>query len=213
MQRREELRHDDRGVAQIRWRILGRDLPGQEGDDAPGPRVAEFGIPDPNRRRDRQRETGLQNRRPPLLVDDELGRHLTPRQPDKQFAAQSVHDVVPPVGHELDGQAGEIRLLRLEKPSYRVRCHVQLSGRHAVWTHAATLAHRAIGRLVDGSSLLSRAWGLAPVLISCRVRCRAYLARSNLALPLAVPPVSRPSWLGHATVGRPRQDSNLRHTV
>ena len=76
-------------------------------------------------------------------MDDELGHHFTPRQPDEQFAAQAVHHVVPPVGHELDGQAGEIGLLCFEEPSYQVRCYVQLGGRHAVWTHAATLARQA----------------------------------------------------------------------
>jgi hypothetical protein len=35
-------------------------------------------------------------------------------------------------------------LLRFEKPSYQFTCYVQLGGRHAVWTHAATLAHQAI---------------------------------------------------------------------
>ena len=84
---------------------------------------------DPHRRRDRQRQPGREHGQPLLLVPDEFGGRGAPRQPDGQLAAEPADEVVPPVGHHLDGQMGQVGLLGGQEPPHQLRGDVDLGGR------------------------------------------------------------------------------------
>jgi hypothetical protein len=75
-------------------------------------------------------------RQPALLVEQDRGGDLAPRQPGDQLIADPEHRVVPAVGHELDRQAGQIGVLPGEQPPDQVRRHVHVGGGHRI-RHAA----------------------------------------------------------------------------
>jgi hypothetical protein len=62
----QEPAQADRSVPQVSRRIPRGNLPGQEWDDTPRPRVARARLPDPRRRRNWQRQPRLKNWEPPL---------------------------------------------------------------------------------------------------------------------------------------------------
>jgi hypothetical protein len=101
----------DRGLTQVSGWSLGGDLPGQEGDDAPRPRVAETRLPGPYRRGNRQRQLWLEYGQPSLFVHDQRGGRRAPRQPGHELVADPAQDVIPAVGYDLDRQANKVRLL------------------------------------------------------------------------------------------------------
>lgn len=136
----QEPAQADRSVPQVSRRIPCGNLPGQERDDTPRPRVAGAWPPDPHGHRNWQRQPRLKNREPTLFVHEEPGGDLTPRQPGRQHVADPAHNIVPPVRSHLDSQVGKVGLLGGQEPLNQVRGDVHFGGRHAVRTHPATLA-------------------------------------------------------------------------